>query len=149
MDLAESSTIWIGIHNDTPGDSSDTQQFMGYLIINQVAGGEWTGLNNVYIGQAVPLSANLDYGVGDWLGTGPVDVFEATLANGVPTDFSGVGVLADYQYHCLAEGIDVLVELMDATSGAMIDSLTIIQIPEPMTIALLGLGGLFLLRRRK
>jgi hypothetical protein len=37
---------------------------------------------------------------------------------------------------------------MNATTGVIEDTLTIHQIPEPTTIALLGLGGL-LLRRRK
>jgi len=51
--------------------------------------------------------------------------------------------------HCLAEG-DVIVGLMDGDDFAILDEVVIhqIPIPEPMTIALLGLGGL-LLRRRK
>ena len=39
-------------------------------------------------------------------------------------------------------------EWVDMTEGDLGD-LTIYQVPEPMTVALLGLGGLFLLRRRK
>ena len=150
MDLLQSTTIDIGIHNDTAGNAQiGTMQFYGFVIINQVAGGEWTGPSNVFIPPAVTGSFNTDYGVGDWLGTGDVDVYEATLSNGVPTDYSGVGVLGDYEYHCLQDGIVVLVELMNGTSGMIEDNLTITQVPEPMTIALLGLGGLFLLRRRK
>ena len=37
--------------------------------------------------------------------------------------------------------------ILDLTT--VLDTITITQIPEPMTIALLGLGSLFLLRRRK
>jgi hypothetical protein len=37
----------------------------------------------------------------------------------------------------------------ELTIGTVLHTLTIHQIPEPMTVALLGLGGLFLLRRRK
>jgi hypothetical protein len=33
--------------------------------------------------------------------------------------------------------------------GAILDTVTIHQTPEPMTIGLLGLGGLALLRRRR
>ena len=42
---------------------------------------------------------------------------------------------------------DVVVDLVDE-NFALIDTLTIYQIPEPMSVALLGLGGLFLRRRR-
>ena len=46
----------------------------------------------------------------------------------------------------LAEGVYTIDS--DSYSGTN-DVLTITVIPEPMTVALLGLGGLFLLRRRK
>jgi len=119
------------------------------MIINDVTGGEWTGVDNVYIPPAKSGSTNADFGVGDWLGTGDVDLYEAVFASGVPSFYNGIGVLGDYEYRCLAIGPDVLVELMHGTTGGILDSLTIHQIPEPMTIALLGLGSLFLLRRRK
>lgn len=67
--------------------------------------------------------------------------------------------------HCDAEPGEVIISLVgvDTAGGSVIvdadynqllgpdfgGPLTITQIPEPMTIALLGLGGLFLLRRRK
>jgi hypothetical protein len=51
---------------------------------------------------------------------------------------------------CLKAGVDVFVELYDgAAPFSLLDSLTIHQVPEPMTLALLGLGGLFMIRRRK
>ena len=56
-------------------------------------------------------------------------------------------------FHC--EGVaDVTVYLYNIEStwsiaDGLIDSVVIHQVPEPMTIALLGLGSLFLLRRRK
>ncbi len=46
---------------------------------------------------------------------------------------------------------DVTLRLMDspiAAAGTVLDTLTVHQIPEPMTFALLGLGGLFLRRRK-
>jgi opacity protein-like surface antigen len=143
IDLIVGGLIDIGIYNDTPGDSSNTRQLLAYVIIYDVTGGEWTGLNNVYIPPAVPGSYN--HHDPDGMG---LDVFLGNFTNPNPY-FSGVGVLGDYQYRCLALGHDVMVELMDGTTATILDSLTIHQIPEPMTIALLGLGGLFLLRRRK
>ena len=60
--------------------------------------------------------------------------------------------------HCEGEG-DVIVQLTSAGANHTIDgrdltaadlgSIIIHQVPEPMTITLLGLGGLALLRRRK
>jgi len=149
MDLAGGGLINIGIYNDTPGDTSNTQQLYALVIINDITGGAWTGLSNVYIPPAVTGSTSTHFGVADHFGTGLLmDLYEGNLSNpGIY--FSGVGVLADFQYECLSVGPVVLVELMDGTSGAILDSLAITQIPEPMTIALLGLGGLFLLRRRR
>jgi len=50
---------------------------------------------------------------------------------------------------CLGPG-DVLLEVYgSAAPYPLLQTLTIAQVPEPMTVALLGLGGLFLLRRRK
>jgi hypothetical protein len=57
----------------------------------------------------------------------------------------------DLIFHCAREG-DAIVKLYQRTGDGTVtvaDSLVIHQIPEPMTIALLGLGGLALLRRRK
>jgi hypothetical protein len=64
------------------------------------------------------------------------------------TDEAGGGTIWIIPFHCVGLG-DVLVELVDDSSFAVIDSILIRQIPEPMTIALLGLGGIALLRRRK
>jgi hypothetical protein len=61
--------------------------------------------------------------------------------------------------HCL-EATDVILEISTPDRGTQVDNeylpagvvhtLRIVQVvPEPMTVALLGLGGLFLLRRRK
>jgi hypothetical protein len=49
-------------------------------------------------------------------------------------------------FKCLDEG-DVVLTLTDADLGVL-DAVTIHQIPEPLTLGLLGLGGLFLRRRR-
>ncbi len=55
------------------------------------------------------------------------------------------------EFHCAGPG-DAIIYLMDAPDGApasiIYDSVIIHQIPEPMTVLLLGLGGLFLRRRK-
>jgi hypothetical protein len=83
----------------------------------------------------------LDVGI-----AGAVDSFStnAPFADGVYFD--------EILFHCQGEG-DVTVYLYDIgttwdIADGVIDSVVISQVPEPMTIALLGLGGL-LLRRRK
>ena len=65
-------------------------------------------------------------------------------------------------FHC-EEDTDVIIQLfagaggvdydegggyVDIPVGTLIDSVIVHQVPEPMTIALLGLGGLFLRRRK-
>ena len=57
------------------------------------------------------------------------------------------GVLGTIEFHCEGEG-DVQLLLNDGDTMELLDSLIIHQIPEPMTMALLGLGGLFLRRRK-
>lgn len=59
------------------------------------------------------------------------------------------GVWFDVVYHCTSPDGDVLINLYDEGGGTVEDSILVHQIPEPATIALLGLGSLFLLRRRK
>jgi hypothetical protein len=48
----------------------------------------------------------------------------------------------------VTEGVTT-VDLYDTSGMVFLDSAQITVLPEPMTIALLGLGGLFMLRRRK
>lgn len=66
-------------------------------------------------------------------------------------------IMTDLVLHCL-EPTDVILEIISngieidfefIPPGTVLHTLTIHQIPEPMTIALLGLGGLFALRRKK
>jgi PEP-CTERM motif-containing protein len=67
----------------------------------------------------------------------------------IPVD----GIVADdILFHCEDEG-DTTIILQEVTAywelGEILDTVVIHQIPEPMTMALLGLGGLGLLRRRR
>jgi hypothetical protein len=75
----------------------------------------------------------------------PVTLLELTH---VGTTFPPlVGLIADLiDFHCVGEG-DVTLLLLNG-DGDTVDSQVIHQIPEPITFALLGLGGLFLRRRK-
>jgi len=65
----------------------------------------------------------------------------------VPSPAIADGVVVDgIIFHCEAPG-DVVVQLIDLNTGIEYGTFTIHQVPEPMTIGLLGLGGLFLRRR--
>jgi len=67
---------------------------------------------------------------------------------------AGTTLFDDFLFHCVGEG-DAVINLFDnvvegTPMGNPVDSVIIHQqIPEPMTLSLLGLGGLGLLRRRR
>lgn len=73
------------------------------------------------------------------------DEYEITVAS--TTGQNAPGSQVEGTFHCDGIG-NVNIVLWDA-AGNILDELTIIQVPEPATIAMLGLGGLALLRRRK
>ena len=74
--------------------------------------------------------------------TGIVDLSAATLADGSATPAPLTGLLID---GITMAGTGGQIDLLDEGLATM-DSVAVI--PEPMTIALLGLGGLFLRRRK-
>jgi len=49
--------------------------------------------------------------------------------------------------HCDGEGL-VILDLLNPDWDVVLDSVSITQLPEPITLSLLGLGGLFLRRRK-
>jgi hypothetical protein len=82
-----------------------------------------------------------------FLGLPLTDVSGWELVDGAipPAPTAGL-LISGILFHCEGEG-DAIVTVWDANFGVM-DQITIKQIPEPMTMALLGLGGLFLRRRK-
>jgi len=83
---------------------------------------------------------------------------EITASQIILPDPQGPSILADNIFlHCLGPG-DVVLDLVTyrvswingemPAKGTVIDTLTIHQVPEPMTLTLMALGGLLLRRRR-
>jgi hypothetical protein len=60
---------------------------------------------------------------------------------------NGAGIWWDIPFHCDGPG-DVIIQVFDEGLNVL-DEIVIHQIPEPMTMSLLALGGLGLIRRRR
>jgi len=118
------------------------------------------GASDAPLGSILKI-ANADAAEGAWSGraiyaaAGDTAAWNLTTpANANYVQYTGAPAIGSW-----ADGIQIdatftgstlgttLIELRDYT-GALLDSLTITQVPEPATMALLGLGGL-LLRRKK
>ena len=143
--IADTDTIWIGVYDDTGG----AQYGAGVIIAEDggvaEAGGSWTGGNNYYVPPATPGGYSVPVGYSPTYG----DIWYL-IDQAATTVMPGIGLQADYEFHCDILGDSVTILLTDPLlgNGAIYDTLTIHQIPEPITMALLGLGGLFLRRRK-
>ena len=131
----------IGLYNDGSVDKT-----IGYLAIES-GPGSWTGGYAVYRGPEGPATGS-SYAYAYYYGpvTGMGDTWILFDADADPGNLNGIGILGDWEFHCDAPG-DVVITYTDSATGLM-DTLIIHQIPEPVTMALLGLGGLFLRRRK-
>ena len=80
---------------------------------------------------------------------GVVDIIEMDVKDTEdPIDPIPQGRVIDgLAFHCVGEG-DVTLTLLNGLDFSVLDALTITQVPEPITFALLGLGCLFLRRRK-
>jgi hypothetical protein len=143
LDLQPSQTITISVTNDNEG----LPDFLLYVDALS-APGSFT-LSNVTLGpDAGDAGSQIVYV------QGPYDVEggkEILMSQGwAPGSDSRGGTLVLFDLHCESPNNDVTIQLWDDRVGydAPVDQLVIHQVvPEPMTLALLGLGGLLLRRK--
>ena len=136
--------------------------WMGYVVIagpfpDAGVGGEWGddlgppyGLGYYYLAEGYPIVLA---GAGDMASAKRFEMggfgFGYELIAAQAEGANPGGHQFDLLYHCCGPDSEyVTINLLDAAGGVQ-DTIVVHQIPEPMTIALLGLGGLFLLRRRR
>jgi len=107
--------------------------------------GEWTGDYTVNPNAPKGTSYEVTY-YGDQRPDAPVDLWYADLT--APTTGAAYPEMdyISFVFHCTAPG-PAVIEVTDV-DGVVLDSITILQTPEPATLALLGLGAM-VLRRRK
>jgi len=150
--LAPSESITIGLFTTTGSISDYTLD----LKLVDPKTGALTGFGEMITGNVAFPAAMMFTGA--WVGTPTANNGRITGSNfGIPLS-APQSIMTGLVIHCL--GLDE-VELqvisaggttIDAASipaGQVIGRLLIHQIPEPMTLMLLGLGSLFLVRRKK
>ena len=144
IEVAQGATVTIQIYSS---DTSDWLAYTGMDISTMSAfgsvGGEATNSTN----------AGTLGGITPYYELGWMDGFEATTAAGsVPSEVLA-GVQHSFVYTApMSDGSTRMGIFRPATGYSWdADELDVlaITVPEPMTIALLGLGGLFLCRRKK
>ena len=152
--LYPSDYLWIGVHNSIAGEPGAPQKGDFYLFFDATippVDGEWTGAWTTYEPPlAGPVPDNEYWGLIDYYDDGTLiaDMWYLQLADGQPDTYNGIGVLDAKEFHCTGPESDVVVYIADE-NGEIFDSILIHQLPEPMTITLLGLGGLFLRLRKR
>ncbi len=143
MELSTSETAIISI--DSAGDVSSQQEF--YLNLSGPGLLDVSAAINLINSNSEGASV-IDIGaLGDPPTPGNFIFMDLAILGGPPAPpvTAGTGVVGNIVLTCQGMG-DVTLTLSGSESGEL-SSLVITQIPEPITLALLGLGGLFIRRK--
>jgi hypothetical protein len=148
---APSGEVILDIYCSSGYDAANPEDDQYWALVTDLAYGSISN-GNTYIPPAPSMSAIL--GTAGLLGIPVPAGYDgpAGAISGSPGETAPPGVyFDDFIFHCEAVG-DATIQLWTTPDGVTMtlqDTLIIHQVPEPMTITLLGLGGLLMLRRRK
>jgi hypothetical protein len=141
LDVVTGTTARVQVH------SNDATSYGGYLVLDDPG-------SDGALGNAAPTANAGDMGSMDaysYAGWG-IGYTITTARSPSGTITAGVQHEADWDTSALDIGDSATVSLYDSRVSyyTPVDTLVMtVIVPEPMTIGLLGLGGLFLVRRRK
>ena len=152
--IAASDELWLDVH----ATNLTSAEYVYWALVVEAAEGTISG----GVVGATPPAGNLN-SIDAWNAIAyyfypyvPLTPTQQGISGGV-FDSGGLtldGIQIDnILFHCVEDGLDAVINLYVTPTYApgtysLADSMTITQIPEPMTMALLGFGAL-LLRRRK
>jgi len=121
--------------------SDDTSGWQGYIGFDYTVVGVSGCVATSKAGEDAIVTSD-PYGWAGWYEIEAADDSE-------PFDSVQPGVQFEISVYIANVGDIYTIDLYASDWTTILDSCTAMEVPEPMTIALLGLGGLFLLRRRK
>jgi hypothetical protein len=142
VDDMEGESFEVDVQTTITVVSEDTSSWLGYIIVEE--GGAGTLENPVVLDAAGDLGAASAYTEEGW-GTG-YELSASMSPSGDPA--IAVGPQFSFDYVGAVGDTATISLFVDPDYTTPVASVNVTVVPEPMTILLLSLGGLFLRRRR-